>query len=368
MAAGGAAVDWASDKAIETAVETVTARFDELVGAAHFGWEAQPFNHVGRFALAAREWWEARDTCTAATVATPRLQERHIAVMVPGLGSTSGKDSIDAVDTAALGYATSDVIRYSYLGGTAAEHPYVATDTTADIHQSARHLRELLERLEAEHPGVPIDIIAHSQGGIVARTALTDEVDGHDPRLPQVTSLVTLSTPHRGAPIATLATMAGHTDAGEDLEKLLHAGLPDKVDPAGTSVTQLAEESLFMMQLNSRPLPAGLNVTSIGAREDLMVPAGSTRLDGAHNVTVSAPGDLWDEHSAMPGAPETQREIALGLAGMAPTCQSFGDFVGDALVSDYIRLLETGAGVAAWTAGRRADKALTPPTIPTRSH
>ncbi len=121
-----------------------------------------------------------------------------------------------------------------------------------------------------------------------------------------------------------------------------------------------------MMQLNSRPLPAGLNVTSIGAREDLIVPAGLSRLDGAHNVIVSADGHL-KEHSVMPGAPQTQREIALGLAGMAPTCQSFADFVGDALVSDYINLVETGAGSAVWMAGDKLDS-LTKVTVPTRSH
>lgn len=365
LAAGGAAVDWARDRAVEKALDEV----DKLRGAALFGHEGLPLTHVGRFAAAAREWFKARETCTAESVPAPRLPERHIAVMVAGLGSDSEGDSIDAVDTAALGYAKSDVVRYSYLGGTTAEHPYAATDTTADIHQSAKHLRQLLERVAAEHPGVPIDIIAHSQGGIVARTALTDEVDGHDPRLPQVKSLVTLSTPHQGAPIATLATMAGHTKIGGPVEAALHGALPDMVDPQATSVKQLAEESLFMLQLNMRTMPAGLNVTSIGAREDWMVPAGATHLDGAHNVIVSAPG-LKTEHSDMPAAPETQREIAMGLAGMAPTCQSFGDFVADFVVSDAIRLEEDGAAAGVYLAGRQFDKATesTTTTVPRRSN
>jgi hypothetical protein len=162
--------------------------------------------------------------------------------------------------------------------------------------------------------------------------------------------------------------MAGHTDIGEKAETALHAGLPDQVDPAGTSVTQLAEESLFMLQLNRRPLPAGLHVTSIGAREDWMVPAGLTHLDGANNVIVSAPGD-WKEHSVMPGAPQTQREIALGLAGMAPTCQSLADFMADEVVSDTIRQLETGVGAGLWMAGDRLDTHMKDlqPTIPRRS-
>jgi murein DD-endopeptidase MepM/ murein hydrolase activator NlpD len=363
ITAGAAAVDWAKDKAAQEVID----RVDELRGAALLGYEAQPLNHLARFAAAAQEWREARESCTPESVPAPRLQERRAVVMVAGLGSKSDKDSIDAVDTAALGYAPTDVYRYSYLGGTREERSYAATDTTADIHQSAKHLRELLERVAVERPGVPIDIIAHSQGGIVARTALTDEVDGHDPRLPQVRSLVTLSTPHQGAPIATLARMVGHTKIGDKVEKGVHDALPDQVDPQGTSVQQLAEESLFMLQLNMRPMPAGVHVTSIGAREDWMVPAGVTRLAGAHNVIVSSPG-LWNEHSDMPGAPETQREIALGVAGMAPTCQSFGDFAADFVVSDYLRAAEGAAAAGAYLAGGRLDGGIkaTTPTVPRR--
>jgi len=357
LAAGGDAVTWAKDRGVEAARGLVSEYIDEARGALLYGKEGNPFTHYARFVLAAREWWKARDTCTPEAVAAPPLKERHLAVLVAGLASSSDEAAVDSVDTAALGYAQGDAVRFSYLGGTTAEHPYKATDTTPDIHQSAKRLRELLERLQAEHPGVPIDIIAHSQGGIVARTALTDEVDGHDPRLPQVASLVTLATPHRGAPLATMATMFGHTLAGSTVEEAAHQALPDVVDPAGTSITQLAEESSFMRQLNERPMPAGIHVTSIGAREDLLVPAGLTKLDGANNVTVSSPGHFM-EHFEMTGAPQTQREIALGLAGMAPTCQDFADFVADAVVTDLIRGGETAAGAALWLVGRKVDDGL----------
>jgi triacylglycerol esterase/lipase EstA (alpha/beta hydrolase family) len=365
VAGAGAAFDWAKDKA----VEKIAGQFDELRGLALLGHEGQPLTHFTRFLSAAHDWWETRDTCTPAAVATPRLQERRIAVTVAGLGSSSDEDSVDTVDYAGLGYAEPDVVRYSYLGGTIDENPYAAGDTDDDIRHAARRLRELLERMQAEHPGVPIDVIAHSQGGIVARVALTDEVDATDPRLPQVKSLITLSSPHRGAPVATALTMAGHTTPGDAAEKLAHTLHPDKIDPQGKAVTQLAEQSSFWWDVNSRRLPPGLNVTSIGAREDWMVPAGVTRLDGARNVVVSAPG-LDSEHSAMPSAPQTHREIALGLAGMAPTCQSLGDALADAAVSDYIRMGEHTAATVAWLLGSRLDKkidALPTPTVPRRS-
>ena len=350
---GAAALAWAKDRT----GKAVADRLDEASGVLQLAREARPLTHAGRLAGAASEWWRTRGACTPATVAPPGLHERRVLVTVAGLGSSSRGSSLDALDTAALGYADADVLRFSYRGGTTAERSYAATDTTDDIRHSAARLRELLARVEAEHPGVPIDVIAHSQGGVVARSALTDEFDGADPRLPAVRSLITLSSPHLGAPLATGVTMAGHTTVGEALEAELHRALPHMVDPRGRSVTQLAEESTFLRRLNARPLPAGINATSIAAREDWMVPAGATRLAGARNVTVSAPGHLT-EHSAMPGGPQTQREIALAVAGMAPTCQSFGDAMADVVVSDAIRWVENGTGGGAWLLGRRLDRKL----------
>jgi hypothetical protein len=362
---GAEAYRWARD----FAERQVEENLDELRGAIHFVGALDPAAHVRGYAVAAHDWWKARDTCTPTTVATPRLKERHLLVRVAGMGSTGEKGVIDDVDAAALGYADADVFRFSYRGGTVAENRYGAHDTTNDLRESGRHLRELLARLEREHPGVPIDIVAHSQGGLVARSALSEEGEAGDGHMPKVSSLVTLGSPHLGTPVATGLTMFGHTTVGELVLTGAHAVLPDKIDPAGTSVTQMAEHSEFLRRLNSRPLPAGVKVTSIGAREDLAVPATRTALAGAHNVIVSAPGLLQD-HDRLPGSVEAQREIALGLAGMTPTCQSFSDAMADAAVSQMIAYTETGLGATAYLAGRAIDKKagqLFPsPTIPKR--
>lgn len=349
--AGGAALEWARD----TGVQVLREYYDEAKGAVHYMDERGPSVHLQRFVSAAHAWWRARENCTPESVPRPTLQERQILVRVAGLGSTSGKGAIDDVDAAALGYAPGDDYRYSYLGGTATENPYSATDTTSDIRESGRRLRELLARIEAENPGVPIDIVAHSQGGLVARSALTDEGEPTDPRLPKVNSLVTLGTPHLGAPAATAATMLGHTAIGGAVLDSANAALPDKFDPGGMSVTQMAEHSAFIRRLNSRPLPEGLKATSIAAREDYVVPAGVTRLAGADNVTVSAPGHL-DDHGDLPGSAQAQREIALGIAGQSPTCQSFLDAMADAGVSGLLYYAETELGRSAWAAARAIDK------------
>jgi len=365
IGAGGEAVTWARDAASEAFWATVDGYVDEARGALHYAGENRPTAHLSRFVSAAHAWWEARKTCTPDIVPAPKLEDRHILVRVAGLGSTSDHGAIDNLDATALGYAKTDDFRFSYLGGTKGERRYGVHDTTHDIRESGRKLRALLARIASEHPGVPIDIVAHSQGGLVARSALTDDGDPTDPRLPKVSSLVTLGTPHLGAPAATGLTMVGHTDIGEAALTAAHLALPDNIDPAGTSVTQMAEHSEFLRRLNSRPLPDGIRATSIGARQDLAVPAGRTLLGGAHNVTVSVP-TLHGDHGELPASPQAQREVALAVAGMTPTCQSFGDAMADAAVSGVIYATEAGLGGGAWIAARRIDKATPDVTIPRR--
>lgn len=354
VSGAAAGVEWARDGGVEVVTQGVTEALDETRGALRYALENPPGAHVARFASAADAWWKARQTCTPDSVPAPKLPERHVLVRVAGLGSTSEGGAIDDVDAAALGYADGDVFRYSYRGGTSKENAYAATDTTSDLRQSGRRLRDLLARIEADHPGVPIDIVAHSQGGLVARSALTDEADPADGRLPKVSSLVTLGTPHLGAPGATALRGVGRTTAGKLLLTGAHDLLPDTIDPAATSIAQMAERSEFLRRLNDRPLPEGLRATSIAAREDLTVPAGRTLVAGAHNVTVSAPG-LLDDHGNLPGSSQAHREIALGLAGMAPTCQTFGDAMADAAVSGLIYATESGLRAGAHMGLRQVD-------------
>ncbi|MFN2505546.1 MAG: esterase/lipase family protein, partial [Acidimicrobiales bacterium] len=284
----------------------------------------------------------------------PPLPERRMAVLVDGLGSSSGHTTIGDLDTAALGYQPDDVIRFSYRGGTTDEQPYGASDTTVDLRTSARRLRALLEQAHRDHPGVPVDLIGHSQGGIVARTLLAYEYDTADPRLPRVATLVTVASPHQGADIATALAMASHTSSGELIEWGLSATGVSPVDLRGDSVRQLSETSRFLAKLNRRALPDGVRVTSIGTRGDLMVPAVHTRLAGASNVVVSVPGVLT-EHGRLPGSESAHREVALAVAGLPPTCQTLTDMLVDAVVSDLISTAEDGAGAAAYFGSRRVD-------------
>ena len=372
---GAHGIAWARDTAA-TGGEAVAGvagrmagnRLEELRGLYHYVRESDPVVHVQRMAGAALAWWKQRGDCTPAGVPTPRLAERHLAVEVGGLGSSSeapengkprkDKAAIFHVDTGALGYAEGDVVRFSYKGGTTAEHPYAPADTTVDIRQSARRLRTLLERLARENSGVPIDILAHSQGGLVARSALAYEADAGSPRRPPINALVTLGTPHHGANLATAASMFGHTAGGYGVETAADQVRLPGYELRSTSVRQLAETSEFLRRVNDRPLPPDVRVTSIGARGDLIVPSPRTHLAGAHNIVVSPDGS--NQHSALPGSSAARREIALAVTGRSPTCQSLPDMVTDAAVGEAVGWYEDNAGRSLWAGGRTVTGGIDP--------
>ena len=334
---GGAAVGWARRApGVGLAVPAAgLAPLRILVPAVGRSAAAVPL----RLGVATAEWLASRGHCTPGSEPPPRPGGRRLMVLVGGLGSTSHHAAVDDLDTAALGYGPGDVVRFSYRGGTTREQPYDGADSQADISVSGQRLRALLERLQGDHPGVPIDVVAHSQGGLVARSAL-----GERPP-PAVANLVTLGTPHQGADLATTMSRASASLPGTvvlgAVERLdltsLKAGSP--------SVGQLAEGSGFLRRLNARPLPPGVRFTSVAARGDVIVPSPRSRLPGAANTVVSLRS--VNQHGGLPGSPAARREVALALAGRPPTCEGLAEAVVDAVVGEAIGLSEDAAELAA---------------------
>lgn len=354
--AGAAAsgVDWARDRA----VDAVTATAAMLEDAAALGWayvesELADFwlvvETVVHYAMLPARVWDTwgrirlyrRDQrrCTPAETAAPtRPATGRIAVLVAGFGSNNGGD-VEDVDTDALGYA--DTLVFSYAGGDVATNPYTAEDSSGDLFVAAERLRDLLADIRRRRPGVTVDVIAHSQGGVVAREALAG-TSRFDPRLPVVANLVTLGSPHHGADLATAGAAIATTVVGE-VAGAARDLLP--VDLTSTAVRQLSETSDFIEQLDDEPLPGGTRFTSIAARSDWVVPA--ARSADADAVNVLLPLDSLTAHAELPGHPATQREIALAVAGRRPTCRSVDlgdmgmvggiDLVEDALLDSLVR-------------------------------
>ncbi|MGI9023653.1 MAG: peptidoglycan DD-metalloendopeptidase family protein [Acidimicrobiales bacterium] len=362
------AVDWARDKfgvprvAARSALSRFRGEVTRLGGIVSYARDLHPAVIGGRALHTVAHWYSQRRDCTPAGVTPAPLRPgQHLAVTVAGFGSSTGDRAIGNLDTAALGYGPDDVRHFSYAGGTTPENRYDGRVTSQDIRISARRLRQLLVDLGRERPGVPVDILAHSQGGIVARQALAMESDPGDGDLPPINAVVLLGVPNTGADLATAGVMVGGTRSGAFVQDRLAEAMPDEADYGGPSVTQLAEASVLLARLNRTPLPPGVRVTSIGARTDPIVPALHTRLAGAHNVVIDS-GGLENTHSELPGSPLARREAALAIHGLAPTCQSLADMMVDHATTQAISTGSDLVGLGVWTLGRQLDAAI-PPTL-----
>lgn len=275
------------------------------------------------------------------------------AVLVAGIGSTSAKTSIDAVDTAALGYADADVVRYSYAGGRIPDdddltpglaaipaRSYGAGDTLHDLVAEGQALADLIEDAAAARPGVPVDVIAHSQGGIVTRLAVS-ELERRSGGLDALGTVVTIGTPHGGADLATVAVTADAADHA--IADAVRWAIDVDVDPDSTAVLQLAEGSPVIERLAEEGVPDDVAFRTIGARGDLVVPGNRTSVDGHPSAMVRRSGLF--AHSDLPGEPSVTRELGLALAGLAPACRGVVDTVLDVVTPELISVSEDLAGL-----------------------
>jgi hypothetical protein len=306
----------------------------------------------------------ARRRCTAADVVVPAPTDRRVAVLVAGLGSHSADSTVDQVRTGELGYATGDVLRFSYAGGRVPDpsdrlssipaSEYGATETQEDLRAAGQRLADLVEQVAAGAPGLPVDVIAHSQGGVVARLALIELEARHgNDWLTRIGMLATLGSPHGGADLATAVHAWSSTDSGDTALDAFAALTHQELDDDATSITQLAETSDVVRELSAHPVPEPIDAVSIAARGDVVVPVPRSRAPGMEEVVVPLVGAA--AHSDLPGSAEATRELQLARAGLPPGCQSFEAALLDQGVGEGISLLEDLAGAGGFLVAARAD-------------
>jgi hypothetical protein len=357
------AVDWAAGKTAAAASASasmlaarVTTSIDDLRTMLEACVDRFPPVEAFRFVSAVADALDQGD-CTPPDVKPPAVHG-HIAVLVGGIGSTGDASAKDGVGAAIfafgtklgeLGYLPSDVYRFSYRGGTTDENPYGKADTEADIRTSGARLRELLEQVQHDHPGVTVDVFAHSQGGLVTRAALAPGYDRSDSRLPPMGAIVTMASPHQGTDGATAAAMLRRNPVTDFELRGVHVVAPNQDDPRATSIAQMSEYSKFIAWVNDHPLPDDVWVTSVGGREDWLVPAGHTHLAGAHNVILSVPSATT--HDALPRSAAARREAQLAVNHMPPTCQGLLTRVANAVVPLGLHDAEQGLSQPALVAG-----------------
>ena len=312
---------------------------------------------VGDVVATLAEWGQRRTSCTPPAAPVPgRAGGRRVAVLIGGLGSSSDQAAVMGVDTAALGFAAGDVVRFSYAGGRVpgtglamtgvASHEYAPVDTLGDLRAAGRRLADLVRDVAAAAPDATIDLIGHSQGGVVARLALDDLIGqpGRADAVDRLGIVFTIGSSHQGADLATLVRTVQAVPGGAAALELLQAVVGTPIEPGAVAVAQLAEGSELLTDLAARPPPLGADVWSVAARGDLVVSAARARLPGATNVVVAVDG-LVNDHQGLPAAPAVTRELGLALAGRSPTCEGVVEAVLDAVSGAAISWVESAFGL-----------------------
>lgn len=294
------------------------------------GADTSPFANFAEFSTAIAAALLPAE-CSPAAVAAPPLADaaERIAVTVAGLdSSTAAVSSIDELDLAALGYSTGNIVRAGYRLTPDGTADYDAEDTHRPVAESANLLLRQLQEIAAESPGVPIDVYAHSLGGVVAVAALSDgAADG------LVDSLVTFASPHGGTPAAELANAVGSADPLASAADLLPLG-----DLLGAPVL----DDLDGLGHGQRSgLPAGTDVLTLVHRGDPVVPAHLASLPGHRHVILDE-GFPIGGHGSVTGDPAALREIRLARAGLPPGCEGLADRVLDAVLPRAIAKTTAG--------------------------
>jgi Peptidase family M23/Palmitoyl protein thioesterase len=254
-----------------------------------------------------------------------------------------------------LGYSNEKSYVLSYSDDPDA---YDRSDTYGDLRSAARRLDLLLERIAVEHPGSRVDILAHSQGGLVARYFLETAGGRPDGRRSHVEHLISFSAPHQGAPLATAAEEVADTWSGKlamdglsranqgrdpwpvpegfnfaypslPVVDLLLSFATSKAsellpDPYARSIQQMRPGSEFLTKLTTDDVAYGTRVLALQDRFDAVVPADHARWPGEANRAVDGHPDKWlggvNRHAGILDNPESLAMAHSFLRGARLPC------------------------------------------------
>ena len=293
-------------------------------------------------AAGAADWWHHRQECSDGSApADGAGGSGHLLMAVGGIDTGGAPDDPTfGLDTRALGYHRDEVTYFSYAPDGGA---YRADQTHGDLQRAGLRLAEQLKRAQREHPGREVDLIAHSQGGVVVDVFLQDYYDAADPEYPPIGTVVTLSSPHEGAPLATAAGDWRTSPVGKELVEAAEERL--SVAPVSApAVRQLDEHSRFLHDLWDDRLPDHVDFTTIGATDDVIVPATQVDVPDATKVVVGVGGGPLDDHANIPRDPGALRVVRAALEGRAPPCVGVAEGLRGVVIPTLITRVEHALG------------------------
>lgn len=208
--------------------------------------------------------------------------------------------------------------------------PYIpGAYATGDIAASARELATYVDAVLAATGAGQVDLVGHSQGGLMARQYLrfAGGADPADPSRNKVHTLVTLGATNHGTTLDGIALL------GRQIQNLGVDILGVAQLPVGVAGVQQTVDSPFVLALNAGgDTVPGVSYTVIATRYDeVTTPYTSTFLTAGpgatvHNITLQDGCDAdYSDHPSMPYSPRAvfyvrQALDPATLAGQSAPC------------------------------------------------
>lgn len=280
--------------------------------------------------------------------ARPFTGTGNLVVGVGGLGSSwNASDPADrpiATDMTRLGYAPSDVSYFSYRaeGGS-----YGASDSYEDLEVAAQRLADQLRALHSEHPDRAVDLIGHSQGGVVEALFLARYYDAADPTMPRIEHVLALGAPLQGAPLADAAQAIDARPASSTVVRSIADAAGIGLPPRGaTSVRQLGTRSAVVRAVADLRVPEGVKFQAIAGTDDYVVPASAAALPGQTAWTINPPGvSGTGDHTGVAASEPAYRAMRRALNNESEPTVSAIDAVRNAIEPVVLARAEATLGM-----------------------
>ena len=231
-----------------------------------------------------------------------------------------------------LGYRRGDVSYFSYEASSAT---YAKAATYGGLHEKARLLGEQIKAAARAQPGRHVDLVGHSQGGVVIDLFLTEVYRGHESEYPTIDNFVTFASPHQGTPAANVAVAVHRSLIGPQVDRAVEATL--QIPLGAPALMELSQDSRTIRGLwADHRLPSTIRVLTIAGSLDPEVPSAVGAVPGRAWVVVPVgsafnPGD---DHSGILRDSDALSAAQANLSGGAPvaSCGPLTDVVGNGYV------------------------------------
>ncbi|HEX8520883.1 MAG TPA: alpha/beta fold hydrolase [Tepidisphaeraceae bacterium] len=175
------------------------------------------------------------------------------------------------------------------LGKEGYQVAYFTYPSDGPIEESVNLLADEMRALRAKHPNVPLSMIAHSMGGLVARAYVEGER-----YVGNVNHLIMLGTPNQGSKWAAYRVgleMREHYELWKSEPKWRLSWMI--TDGLGEAGRDLKPSSKFLTELNYQPRRAGVHYTIVAGNYNMARRYEADVLDGTANVIPRRARSWW---------------------------------------------------------------------------